>query len=350
MFTIGGIFGAALLGNIASAVLYGVTIVQAYNYFNSCCGDSRVMKLLVAFLLVLDTAHLGLITCGVYEYLITHFGNLIFKPAPTLIIQILITAINNAIIRGLFALRVWRLSGKNTPLLVGIAIPILFTLAGATVFVRKGLEIDSFLHIHQFNWILYMSLSTGVFVDIGTCLSLCIVLYRSQAGWPRTDSFISTFSLFTIDTGLLVALCSILTLIALATLPDTMIYMAIYFCMDSIFFNALLATLNARANLRERFGLPTMQPSTLSQNVRRRSVMSGIVVKVERLISSQNTLENSPTSPEIKKMSPIYRASTLMGKRKSIELPIQSVPVFVNATKHTHLRRSDGRPATASTV
>jgi len=272
--------------------------------------------------------HLGLVTCGVYRYLITHFGRVVLKPESTLIIQILITSINNVVVRGLFALRVWRLSRWNRPLVFMIAVLIMFTFAGATVFVSKVLKIESFFHIHQFDWVLYMSLSTGAFCDVLVCVSLCVILHRSRTGWPRTDSFITAFSLYAINTGVLITLCSVLTLLTFALLPDTMTYIAIYFCMDSVFFNALLATLNARTNLRERLGIPTIHTSTQFTGTKRRSVASGAFVRVEHPTSGQSPRTNSTSSSELRKLPFAYHRPTSMIASKSFELPMQSVPIF----------------------
>ncbi|KAJ8516328.1 hypothetical protein ONZ45_g6352 [Pleurotus djamor] len=67
--------GAALIGSVCAAVLYGVSSVQTWIYFHHYEKDMWYIKYLVAGVWLFDTIHQALITHTVYCYLVTHYAN-----------------------------------------------------------------------------------------------------------------------------------------------------------------------------------------------------------------------------------------------------------------------------------
>ncbi|KIM76785.1 hypothetical protein PILCRDRAFT_636995 [Piloderma croceum F 1598] len=76
--------GALFLGNIAAAILYGVTCVQMSIYFQNYSDDKLMLK--VVFLWMCDTVHLALITHSTYFYAVKTFTNpaALQHPTPTI--------------------------------------------------------------------------------------------------------------------------------------------------------------------------------------------------------------------------------------------------------------------------
>jgi len=136
--------GALLLGDIAAAILYGVTCVQTFIYFQNYSGDKLMLKVTVVFLWMCDTVHLALITHSIYFYAVKNFANPAALQDPTLTIMahIIITCINNFTIRSVFGHRLWKLSGGNV-LLVVITIASLVVFAfgiSFTILASMGLR------------------------------------------------------------------------------------------------------------------------------------------------------------------------------------------------------------------
>ncbi|TFY77363.1 hypothetical protein EWM64_g6648 [Hericium alpestre] len=73
--TIDDTFGAALIGLLFGAVLYGVTNLQTWLYFRHYDKDPRALKALVLVLWFLDTLHLALCARTIYWYLVTNYSN-----------------------------------------------------------------------------------------------------------------------------------------------------------------------------------------------------------------------------------------------------------------------------------
>ncbi|KAF8194240.1 hypothetical protein BJ912DRAFT_959910, partial [Pholiota molesta] len=68
-------YGAAFIGLVASAVLYGVTLLQTFLYYKQYPNDSLITKSIVFLLWILDTVHLILCTIAIYTYLVRNFHN-----------------------------------------------------------------------------------------------------------------------------------------------------------------------------------------------------------------------------------------------------------------------------------
>ncbi|KAJ3502660.1 hypothetical protein NLJ89_g8786 [Agrocybe chaxingu] len=97
--------------------LYGVTSVQTFLYFNDVGNrrDSCTLKLMVAFLWILDTVHMAFTTHGLYFYLVTNFGKLevILSPVWSLLSGVYVTALSDFTVRAFFAKRVYILCGEK---------------------------------------------------------------------------------------------------------------------------------------------------------------------------------------------------------------------------------------------
>ncbi|KAG9225088.1 hypothetical protein CCMSSC00406_0008748 [Pleurotus cornucopiae] len=283
--------GAAFLGNTAAAIFYGITSVQTYIFFRSSENDRRTFKALILFLWILDTLHLALVTHALYFYMITNFANpeAVVVPSWSILAQVYVTCISDLIVRGVFARRVWLLSGKKYFLVILIAVFSLLTAivgfgkssnmnelqleltnwpALTPVFASKAFELGSFLAFQSISWMMYTALSSGVASDVVIAVSLVTALLRSRTGFKRADSLVNTLMLYTINTGLfttfvpvseslciltcIASLCTGLCFITYAIWPAELIFMGFYFCLSALYLNALLATLNARSSLRDK--------------------------------------------------------------------------------------------------
>lgn len=68
--------GCIFIGLMLNVFLYGMSVVQGYMYFVNFPNDKRAMKIYVAMLLLADTLNC-VFDCGfMYQYLISHFGDL----------------------------------------------------------------------------------------------------------------------------------------------------------------------------------------------------------------------------------------------------------------------------------
>ncbi|THH02437.1 hypothetical protein EW026_g422 [Hermanssonia centrifuga] len=113
----------------------------------------------------------------------------------------------------------------------------------------------SFIQVSRFSWIIYTSFGSSLIADIIMAGTLCVMLSKRRTGFKRTDSIIHTLMLYSITTGALSTFFEGAVVVAYAVWPNDYIYLALYFIMPKLLLNSLLASLNARENLRQREAL-----------------------------------------------------------------------------------------------
>ena len=68
-------FGAMMIGGWIATIMYGITTLQSYHYYQHYPNDKKSIKGLVAILWILDTVHVIFMCHALYYYLIDNFGN-----------------------------------------------------------------------------------------------------------------------------------------------------------------------------------------------------------------------------------------------------------------------------------
>ncbi|EMD32590.1 hypothetical protein CERSUDRAFT_99320 [Gelatoporia subvermispora B] len=75
LILIEGNCGALLLATALSSIVFGITILQTYQYYDRYRNDSIYLKLFVANLTLLDTLDTSFAILAVWWYLIENYGN-----------------------------------------------------------------------------------------------------------------------------------------------------------------------------------------------------------------------------------------------------------------------------------
>ncbi|OCH89216.1 hypothetical protein OBBRIDRAFT_34286 [Obba rivulosa] len=244
--------GAGFIGVVVSAVLYGITNVQTYLYYNRVHNNLTWYRWTIFLLWIMDTLHQVLITHAIYVYAVTDFGDPQALGIPTwsILAHIFVTGTSDMVVRSLFCLRLWKFSGKNRIVTYPIMVLAVVSWAGSIIFPIRGFIIDNFSAFSWLSWDLFMSMSANIAADILLASSLVILLWKRRTGIPRTDSIVRVLMLYSINTGALTSVCELLCLVMFAIMPANFIYFAILFVLPKLFLNAFLATLNARQDLQ----------------------------------------------------------------------------------------------------
>ncbi|PPQ86086.1 hypothetical protein CVT25_003151 [Psilocybe cyanescens] len=263
--------GAAYLGTLAAALMYDLTTLQTFLYFNSYKSDKRWLSSMILVLWILDSIHFALTAHGVYFYLITNFGYFAAVASPTwsILLQVYASTMIGAIVRCIFGWRVQILCGAQKALgtaIFGIVALLSFlTVVTAYVFVSRAFALKTFAKMNKMSWLLYLGFAADVVADILIAVSLCTILLRSKTGIKSTDSKLSFILAFTVNTGFLTSICALACLITYAIWPQRFVFLGIYFAQSKLYVNALLASLNARGNLRQdNVKSSMMMPSALA--------------------------------------------------------------------------------------
>jgi len=249
-------FGVLMIGMSIAAVLHGLITMQCIYYFMNYPDDKWSVKGLVFVVFILDTIQLGCMIRTVYEYLVLDFGNVIplLYTVWTLNIEVLLTCLITFVIRLFFTRRVWVVSGRNKPLtalilFIGIAQMGLGGWVSALMFVEKA-----FTRIPKFKPALTLQVSFGIAGDLLIGFTLCYYLFKSRTGVGRTNQILNTLIIWTVNTGLTMAITETCVLITFLASPYTFVFIAIHFFVSKVYSNSLLASLNNRRRIRGAFG------------------------------------------------------------------------------------------------
>ncbi|KAG1879067.1 hypothetical protein F4604DRAFT_551382 [Suillus subluteus] len=244
-------FGALFIGVVLAAVLFGVTIVQVFIYFQTHSGTGITFyKIVVILLWILDALHLALIVHCVYFYLVINYANIsaLTEVVWSSKLQQVVAILSIVVGHLLYVHRIWTVSkgrSKVLPITVGIAVVLVSGLAIAVIWCIYQ-EIHAASDMVKTEWITYVYLGTVAFVDVLIASSLCYLLATSRTGFSKMDLFVTKLMIYIISTGCLTSMCSMTVIILCAVMPNNYLFQAVDFLLIKLYVNSYLALLNAR--------------------------------------------------------------------------------------------------------
>ncbi|KAF8128631.1 hypothetical protein EV363DRAFT_1451620 [Boletus edulis] len=270
-------WGSTLAAVFVSLILYGVSILQTFLYYERYTEDSIILKLLVAWVFVLDTLHTLLISAGVWQYFVVHFADddfLAHTHAP-LLISIVVTSAVSTSVQSFFIYRIWFLMKSRFRWLFPV---VLFP------FVVAQLVLGTFYTVVAMAFQTSVSAVSGPLltkvanalngaataVDITITIALCALLAMGRTGYADTDQMLRRLIFISVNTGLSSALFAFLSVLLLVIYPTDLIFTALYYPLCTVYCNTLLANLNARSFVRG--GTETRQLNRLSSLVWRQTI------------------------------------------------------------------------------
>lgn len=247
--------GALLIGSLISVYLSGTVLMQVVVYFQLYPNDHIRTKLTVASIWLLDLVHTIMLSASNWYYLIQNFEvpGIADHIPMTVAATIALTAFITFIVHCFFTHRVFAISGNNLFITVPTFLLSLARLGFALTSTAKMLKTKNFpVFVNEVSWVFTVGLSLAVAVDILIAASLCWFLNRNRTGFSTMDRVINSITLYTIENGLATCIVTILSLIFWVVMPLNLVFLGLHFAISKMYANALLASLNARARLRER--------------------------------------------------------------------------------------------------
>ncbi|KAG2057343.1 hypothetical protein BDR06DRAFT_198761 [Suillus hirtellus] len=249
---LGNTFGALLIGVALSAVLFGVTNVQTFIYFQTHKDTGMTFfKLIVIWLWIFDALHLALVVHCVYYYLVTNYAN--FNALTEIVWSLKLQLIVDVLIVPTVHLSMTSLVSKGrSRVLPAIIMCIVVVLSGGVTVpvVLVQYRCRLFQDVVTTEWATYLTLGAVTFDDILIASSLCYLLATSRTGFSSTDSFLTKLLGYIISTGCLTSICSIIAVIACAVMPRNFIFLSIEFLVTKLYVNSFMALMNARYYLQ----------------------------------------------------------------------------------------------------
>ncbi|KAN0094599.1 hypothetical protein V8E55_002886 [Tylopilus felleus] len=246
-------WGSTLAAVFVSLVFYGVSILQTFLYYEHCTEDAIILKSLVAWVFVLDTLHTVLISVGVWQYFVVHFGDdkfITYTHAP-LLISIVVTSAVSSTVQSFFIYRIWFLTRSRfrwlfpVILMPFVVAQLVYTVV-AMAFQTSVSAVSGPLLTKVANALNGIAMA----VDITITISLCTLLVMGRTGFADTDQMLLRLIFISVNTGLSSALFAFLSVILLVIYPTELIFTALYYPLCTVYCNTLLASLNARSFVR----------------------------------------------------------------------------------------------------
>ncbi|KAJ3805510.1 hypothetical protein F5876DRAFT_69736 [Lentinula aff. lateritia] len=236
--------GAMLVGIIVSAVLYGISLVQTLFYFNRYRDDAC------------DNGQLDFMIWSVLA-----------EAVPT--------GFTGALVQTFYTVRVWRLSKKNHVL----AVVIMLIVLAQTAWVIISLQLSTFQQLLGISDLTISINALSTAADVIIAASLCFLLAKSRTGFKHSDTMINKLvysvrgEYWIFIRGCVDSVCAIASLLSLIASPKTLLYAPFYFCIGRLYSNSLLATLNARNQIRNGSNDAEHMMVSLSQASRDHAVL-----------------------------------------------------------------------------
>ncbi|KAI0333458.1 hypothetical protein GY45DRAFT_1368447 [Cubamyces sp. BRFM 1775] len=253
------VVGALLIEVCLACILYGVTTLQTFIYYQNFSEDSRILKGVVGSVWVMETLHTALCMELVYTYSVTHFGdydflgNIYWGAGASILVGVFISAAVHAF----YIRRVWIMSSGSIPVTAFIT-----TLA----LCRFGCGLGSFiLSLEITEWspfranvsplvTIALGLGCAAAVDVLVALTLSFYIQRDRGKWEsgtqESDSRIDTILIYAVNTGAITALSSILSVILFATQKKSLVFLGLVEIQSKLYANSFLGSLNVRAAAR----------------------------------------------------------------------------------------------------
>ncbi|THU98239.1 hypothetical protein K435DRAFT_35639 [Dendrothele bispora CBS 962.96] len=249
--SLGLTLGSLELGILFSTVLYGIVLVQTFNYYNApFTGDSVVVKCLVACVFVLEGFHTACLWTYLYSRTVTNFGrfDVLDEVHWSLSASVPISCAIVFCAESFFAYRVYMLSRNRWfPAICILGLTLRLGLGTAFAATTPGYRIS--VYFDDFRWLNSLALSVGAAVDIGNTVALFLILKSMSTAQPRTKRIVDKLILWTIETGLLTSICAIIE-VALMQTKDNLLWAFFFFLSAKFYSNSLLASLNGRVFLQ----------------------------------------------------------------------------------------------------
>ncbi|KAF9520191.1 hypothetical protein BS47DRAFT_848631 [Hydnum rufescens UP504] len=208
------IVGGSIVGNLLTALCFGVLTIQTFSYYNAFPNDRRRSKLIVGFLWTLEAFQLSCGTQSLYWWIVTNYNNpsaVGYATWEFTTFQIS-AACTSVTVQTFFAHRIYSLSANvYLGALVQALVLVQFGFGAATS-VTSNMALEFVVEVKEWTWVAISWLAMQAIADIVIATCMCLLLRRRRTGFQKTDSVINRMLLYTINTGLVTSVLSCIVL------------------------------------------------------------------------------------------------------------------------------------------
>ncbi|KAJ4490546.1 hypothetical protein J3R30DRAFT_3694217 [Lentinula aciculospora] len=259
--------GALEIGNVLATYFFGIITLQTYFFFRTFPDDKPLVKAAVAVVFAFELGHTITSLHALYIVTVTDFGQpqLFVKLPNSIDITLLFEGLITIVVQGFFITRVQRLSKIHKIIIYLFWICAILRFAASVALTVFGIQTPSATaYVADWSWLLTTLFTLGAFVDLGVALALCAYLYSQRAtSIAKTGILLDRLIAFTLTTGLLTSVVSVVTVISYVTMPDNSVWILMYTLLAKSYSNSMMVSLNSRPALKGSSGSNVITLSTM---------------------------------------------------------------------------------------
>ncbi|KAM5545944.1 hypothetical protein V8D89_000070 [Ganoderma adspersum] len=256
-----GFLGALLVLSFISCILYGITVLQTFIYFQTYPNDAKILKFLVIWVFFLETSHTIFAIIVVYYFCIANFGNVrVWGPHWSLGAVTLFQVLIASTVETVYVRRIWFVSGHARLLTSALSFIVFLRfavgLAGASsilAFAHWSTSRIRNLLLKQPQPIVTLTLSLGAFTDLSIVIVFSFYMLRGRRQYSRASrTLVNMLMLYAINTGAATAATSLSVAIVYASVRVTLASTGVAEIGAKLYANSFIGSLNSRAFLRHK--------------------------------------------------------------------------------------------------
>ncbi|KAK0454865.1 hypothetical protein EV421DRAFT_455976 [Armillaria borealis] len=283
--------GVLLVALTVSSSIYGVTCVQAVQYYRRYTSDSAVLKVSVAVVWALETLNQGLTMFSLYHYLVRDRGNMeaLSYTEWSLAVPSGTNGLAASIIQFFFAYRVYIMSDRNLHLTGSVCVMSVTQFAVSFAVMVQSIRFPAAIDYRRFEHLVPPCFAITAATDVLITVSLCYYLQIRKSGLEKTDGVVNRLTLLTINNGILSSAVALTAFVCQLAASGTMLPFAMCFLLGKVYTNTLLSSLNSRSSTRKR--LSRLIPMEILSSDQRR-------FSRDKTSSECNTSQGSTVPPQ----------------------------------------------------
>lgn len=249
--------GALLLGSLFATLLSGIVDSQAFIYFRSYRGeDSWRKRAFAGCIWFLNTLHTASIWSTTWFYVIQHYGqhDTIDITPWGIGLTVAVSSVITVSVHIFFAYRIFLLSQRKWLLILPIILLCLARLgfsAGVAASLIRLPTYDAFNEHASWLLTLILCLLTSTDIFITTCLIYFLFKSRTQTS-SSINEVLNILMRDIFKNGFMNCVGAVSSMICWLAMPDTLVFLSLFYIIGKLYSNSFFALLNVRENLRRK--------------------------------------------------------------------------------------------------
>jgi hypothetical protein len=245
--------------------------MQVFLYFHNYDKDHWALKFLVAFVMALDTAGLGLLLKASFPVLILQWGRVagLFETQVELLHRVYMVGLIAAIVQMFFLYRIYVFSGKKWVIPALLTPFVLYLAIGSIPYSVIAMQNPALETLHTARVMGISNSLRGVSCGVDILISgimTYLLATKMEGTFDKTQKLLFRLAALSINSGMWTAVLALLAVITQVAYPDKLIFTVFEFPIMPLYVNALLANLNVRSYIKNE-SLGTQQGEWQSVNL-----------------------------------------------------------------------------------